>query len=52
MANISRYFDLTPVSLTPVSPRNPRLSTLLAVLEATGLRQSLQAQKSMRDRAA
>jgi probable addiction module antidote protein len=41
----SLYRTLSPTG-------NPRLSTLLAVLKATGLRLSLQTQKSLRDRAA
>jgi probable addiction module antidote protein len=41
----SLYRTLSPTG-------NPRLSTLLAVLKATGLRLSLQRQKSLRDRAA
>ena len=41
----SLYRTLSPTG-------NPRLSTLRAVLKATGLRLSLQAHKSVRDRAA
>ena len=54
MARIAQAAGVRRESLyrTLSSTGNPRLSTLLAVLKATGLRLSLQTQKSMRDRAA
>lgn len=54
MARIAQAAGIRRESLyRTLSPTgNPRLSTLRAVLKATGLRLSLQAQKSVRDRAA